>query len=97
MKKEQKIKRIQRRAHRKVLTMTLGSSRAADELLRAAADKRIQRGLCLCGDDQKYYLTKEEADADNSPKMICGECDKPRLRVKIITDKQRLVLIDLLK
>jgi hypothetical protein len=97
-KHERKIKRVKHRGHTKLL----GGKHQADKLRRDAADLRTHHDLCLCRDEEKHYLNEEEASADKSPPVVCGDCGKPKLRVgvivnKTLSDNEQLYIRDLLR
>ena len=97
-KHKKRIKRVVHREHTKLL----GGKPKADKFRRAAADLRFQHSLCPCGDEEKHYLSEEEADADKTPNVICDECGKPKLRVAVIAgvplcEFGQLAIIDLLR
>jgi hypothetical protein len=54
---------------------------------RDAADLRRKHGLCEHGDEEKVYFSQEEINVDKkTPRVVCGECGKKKLRVAILRD-----------
>ncbi|HEU0183808.1 MAG TPA: hypothetical protein VFS27_00735 [Blastocatellia bacterium] len=45
---------------------------------------RAAHGLCQCQDDERFYATNEEADADTTPAKVCEKCGKTMLKVQVI-------------
>lgn len=52
--------------------------------IREAARAREAHGLCLCSDDERFYMSQAEADADCAPAKICDRCLRKKLIAKII-------------
>ncbi|HEU0177351.1 MAG TPA: hypothetical protein VFV58_24060 [Blastocatellia bacterium] len=78
MKKERKRK--QERAAQRQFDKRLSKARGDADRLRKA------HSMCECGDDERIYFFVGEIDADRTPRIICDECLRPKLRVAILRD-----------
>jgi siderophore synthetase component len=85
-------KRTQQREHSRLLAAQ------RRQKTKDAAGLRAQHDLCLCGDDERFYPTDSESEADNAPMKICENpaCGKRRLIVKIVADDERALTPELL-
>lgn len=53
-------------AHTSLLTQSLGSEQAAEDVRRQASELRARYDLCLHADDERVYKTEQELDKDKS-------------------------------
>jgi hypothetical protein len=51
---------------------------------REAKALRAKHGLCQCSDDERFYASDAEADADKTPARTCMACLRKKLIVKML-------------
>jgi hypothetical protein len=75
-----RLRAAQRAAHRQ-FDKDLAKAR------RDAAELRKKHSLCEHGDDERTYFSQEEIEADKrTPRVVCSQCGKKKLRVAILRD-----------
>lgn len=52
--------------------------------IREAAHLREAHKLCACSDDERFFMSKAEADADSAPAKICPACLRKKLIARIV-------------